>query len=98
VVICGAISQYNATGPIQGPANYLALLVNHATMTGFVVSDFGAHYAEGAREMGQWIASGQIKSREHVVSGIEHFPETLLKLFTGDNDGKLVLAVDAAAE
>jgi NADPH-dependent curcumin reductase CurA len=96
VILCGAISQYNATGPVQGPSNYLSLLVNHASMTGFVVSDYGARYAEGAREMGQWIASGQITSREHVVAGIETFPETLLKLFSGENDGKLVLAVDAA--
>jgi NADPH-dependent curcumin reductase CurA len=93
VVICGAISQYNATGAMAGPANYMALLVNHATMTGFVVSDYGARIAEGAQAMGEWYASGAITSREHVVEGLELFPETLLKLFSGENDGKLVLAV-----
>ncbi len=30
VVICGAISQYNATGAVPGPSNYLSLLVNRA--------------------------------------------------------------------
>jgi hypothetical protein len=93
VVICGAISQYNATGPVTGPVNYLALLVNHATMTGFVVSDYGSRIAEGAEAMGEWYRSGAITSREHVVEGLENFPETLLKLFSGENDGKLVLAV-----
>jgi NADPH-dependent curcumin reductase CurA len=72
----------------------MSLLVNHATMTGFVVSDYGARYAEGGRQMGEWLAAGKITSREHVArGGIEAFPETLLKLFSGENDGKLVLAV-----
>jgi NADPH-dependent curcumin reductase CurA len=93
VVICGAISQYNATDGMQGPSNYMSLLVNHATMTGFVVSDYGARYAEGAREMAGWLAAGKLKSREDIAVGLEHFPETLLRLFSGENTGKLVLEV-----
>jgi NADPH-dependent curcumin reductase CurA len=42
-----------------------------------------------------WIAAGKLRSREHVVAGLETFPETLLKLFKGENDGKLVLQVTA---
>jgi NADPH-dependent curcumin reductase CurA len=93
VVICGAISQYNATGPMRGPSNYMSLLVNHASMTGFLVFHYASRYAEGARQMGEWVASGRLKAREDVVSGIERFPEAFLKLFEGTNDGKLVLAV-----
>jgi NADPH-dependent curcumin reductase len=93
VIICGAISQYNATGAIAGPSNYLSLLVNHATMTGFVVSDYGDRYAEGAAEMAGWLASGKLKSREDVAEGLESFPDTLLRLFAGENTGKLVLKV-----
>ncbi len=93
VIICGAISQYNATEAVRGPANYLSLLVNHASMTGFVVSDYGSRFAEGGKQMGEWLAAGELKSREDVVEGLETFPETLLKLFSGENDGKLVLAV-----
>ena len=93
VVICGAISQYNATGAMRGPSNYLSLLVNHASMTGFVVSDYGDRYAEGAREMAGWLSSGKIKTREDVAEGLENFPETLLRLFSGANTGKLVLKV-----
>src|SRR5271167_5256464 len=51
VVICGAISQYNATSAMKGPSNYLSLLVNHASMTGFVMSDYLDRYAEAVREM-----------------------------------------------
>jgi NADPH-dependent curcumin reductase len=91
VVICGAISQYNATGAMQGPSNYLSLLVNHASMTGFVVSDYLDRYAQGAVEMAGWLAAGKLISREDVAEGLESFPDTLLRLFRGENTGKLVL-------
>ncbi len=93
VVICGAISQYNATAPVAGPSNYLSLLVNHATMTGFVVSDYLDRYAEGAREMAGWLAEGKITARDDIAEGIENFPETLLRLFRGENMGKLSLKI-----
>ncbi|MEP7084867.1 MAG: zinc-binding dehydrogenase, partial [Betaproteobacteria bacterium] len=93
IIICGAISQYNNTQPVKGPANYLSLLVNRATMTGMVVFDYAARYAEGAREMAGWMAAGKLKSREDIVAGFDNFPETLLKLFSGENNGKLVLKI-----
>jgi NADPH-dependent curcumin reductase CurA len=94
VVICGAISQYNNTAPVKGPANYLSLLVNRASMTGMVVFDYAGRYGEAAREMAQWIAQGRLKAKEDVVGGgIGAFPEALLRLFKGENVGKLVLEV-----
>jgi NADPH-dependent curcumin reductase len=93
VVICGAISQYNNTTPIKGPSNYLSLLVNHARMEGFVVLDYVARYGDGLREMAGWVSAGKLKSREDIVKGFEAFPETLLKLYTGENFGKLILQV-----
>ena len=95
VVICGAISQYNATTGIKGPANYLSLLVNRASMTGMVVFDYADRYAEAAREMVGWMAAGKLKSREEVVTGLDHFPDALLMLFRGGNTGKLVLKIAA---
>jgi NADPH-dependent curcumin reductase CurA len=92
VVICGAISQYNATER-RGPANYLSLLVNRASMTGMVVFDYAPRYGEAMREIAGWIASGELVAREQVVSGFESFPERLQMLFRGENLGKLVLAV-----
>jgi NADPH-dependent curcumin reductase CurA len=93
VVICGAISQYNATEAVTGPSNYLSLLINHASMTGFVVSDYGKRYMEGATEMAQWLGAGKVTSREDVAEGFENFPDVLLRLFRGENTGKLVLKV-----
>jgi len=94
IVISGAVSQYNATERTPGPANYMNLLVSRASMTGFVVFDYAPRYGEALKELGSWLASGQLKSREHVVEGgIKAFPEALLKLFAGENTGKLVLAL-----
>jgi NADPH-dependent curcumin reductase len=93
IVICGAISQYNNTTPVKGPANYLSLLVNRASMKGMVVFDYAARYGEAVRELGGWLAAGRMKSREHIVAGLETFPEALLMLFRGENTGKLVLKV-----
>ncbi len=93
VVICGAISQYNNTTPIQGPRNYMSLLVNRARMEGFVVFDYSARYGEAIEQMAQWLRAGKLKSREDIVDGIENFPATLLKLFSGENFGKLILRV-----
>jgi NADPH-dependent curcumin reductase len=95
VVICGAVSQYNNTGPVQGPRNYMSLLVNRATMKGMLVFDYADRYAQAAKEMAGWMAAGKLKSREDIVEGIETFPDTLLKLFKGENLGKLILKVVA---
>ncbi|HWG51589.1 MAG TPA: NADP-dependent oxidoreductase [Candidatus Acidoferrales bacterium] len=91
VVICGAISQYNSTSGIKGPSNYLSLLINSARMEGFIVFNYASRYGEAAREMAGWIAAGKLKSKEHIVEGFDTFPETLLKLFHGENFGKLML-------
>jgi hypothetical protein len=93
IPLCGAISQYNNTGPIKGPSNYLSLLINRATMRGFLVFDFADRYAAAVQEMAGWMKAGKLKSREHIVKGLETFPESLLMLFRGENIGKLVLQV-----
>jgi NADPH-dependent curcumin reductase CurA len=94
VVISGAISQYNATEPPRGPVNYMQLLVMRASMTGFVVFDYAKRYPEAIAELGGWMRTGELRSREDVVHGdIQQFPEVLLRLFRGENTGKLVLAV-----
>jgi NADPH-dependent curcumin reductase CurA len=93
IVICGAVSQYNNTTPIKGPSNYLSLLVNRATMKGMIVFDFAQRYGEAAKEMAGWMRAGKLKSREDIVEGFQAFPDTLLKLFRGENNGKLLIKV-----
>jgi NADPH-dependent curcumin reductase CurA len=93
IVICGAISQYNNTTPVKGPSNYMSLLVNRASMTGMVVFDWADRYHEAISEMAKWLLEGKLRTFEDVESGLENFPEILLKLFKGENIGKLVLKV-----
>ncbi|MEK9775136.1 MAG: NADP-dependent oxidoreductase [Quisquiliibacterium sp.] len=94
IVICGAISQYNATQPVQGPKNYLSLLVNRARMEGIVVFDWAARFPEAVRQIAGWMREARLQSREHLLEGgVQRFPEALNMLFSGDNFGKLVLKV-----
>jgi NADPH-dependent curcumin reductase CurA len=93
IIICGAISQYNATSAVQGPKNYLSLLVNRARMEGIVVFDYADRYHLAVAEMAGYLKDGRMHSKEDVVQGLENFPQTLLKLFNGENFGKLVLQV-----
>ncbi len=94
IIICGAISQYNNTTPVAGPKNYLSLLVNRARMEGIVVFDYAKRYPVAIAEMAALLQSGQMKSLEDVVDGgVAAFPDTLNKLFSGENFGKLVLKV-----
>jgi NADPH-dependent curcumin reductase len=93
IIICGAISQYNNTTAVNGPKNYLSLLVNRARMEGIVVFDYADRYHLAVAEMAGYLKSGKMKSKEDVVVGIDKFPEALLMLFEGKNFGKLVLQV-----
>jgi hypothetical protein len=93
VVICGAISQYNNKSKINGPSNYLSLLVTRSTMQGMVVMDYAKEYEKAARDMGTWMQQGKLTSKEAIFSGIENFSETYQRLFSGDKKGKLILKV-----
>ena len=97
IVVCGAISQYNNTTAVQGPKNYLSLLVNRARMQGMVVFDYADRYPQAVAELAGYLKDGRMKSREDVVAGgVAAFPEALNRLFSGRNFGKLVLQVAAA--
>jgi NADPH-dependent curcumin reductase CurA len=97
IIICGAISQYNNTTAVQGPKNYLSLLVNRARMEGIVVFDYADRYHLAIAEMAGYLKDGRMKSKEDVVTGgVAAFPDTLPKLFNGENFGKLVLEVAKA--
>ena len=95
IVICGAISQYNNKHKINGPSNYLSLLVTRSSMQGMVVTDYAKEFGTAAKQMGIWMKEGKLKSREDIYEGIENFQETYNRLFSGKKNGKLVLKVKA---
>lgn len=93
VVICGAISQYNHMESVQGPSNYLSLLVNRARMQGFIIFDYRDRFPEAFMEMAGWLDDGKLAYRETIVEGIESFPGTFPRLFSGEKLGKLIIKV-----
>jgi NADPH-dependent curcumin reductase CurA len=69
-----------------------------ASMTGFVIFDYAKRYAEGVTQLAQWLQSGELRSHEDVVHGdVDQFPDVLLRLFHGENTGKLILALEGDA-
>lgn len=98
VVISGAISQYNATDSLRGPSNYLQLLLARASMTGFVVFDYANRYPEALDQLARWVRSGSVKTHEQVIeAGVDEFPDVFLRLFRGENTGKLVMSLPSAS-
>jgi NADPH-dependent curcumin reductase CurA len=91
VVLCGAISTYNETGPTKGPGNYRNLIVIRGRMEGFLILDYLDRFPEAQLAMAGWVAEGRIKHSEHVVDGLEQAPEALNLLFTGGNTGKVIV-------
>ncbi len=91
IAICGAISQYQNLDDVRGPKLYLRLAERNAMMKGFVVSYYEADYPAAVAEISALMQAGKLILPEHVVSGIDRFPEALLMLFDGGHLGNLVV-------
>lgn len=92
VVLCGAISNYNASEPI-GPRNYMNLLVRRARMEGFVVFDYLPRTDEAMAELVPLVMEGKLRYRDDVRDGLETAPDALVDLYSGDNRGKLLVKI-----
>lgn len=93
VVLCGGISAYNATEPVPGPANLMNLVVMRGRMEGFIVIDYMDRAMQAIEELMGWIQSGQLHYQVDLQEGFENIPNTLNRLFTGQNIGKQLLKI-----
>ena len=93
IVLCGMISQYNATEPGPGPRNLMAAVGKRLLLKGFIVSDHRDRMPAFYADMGKWIAEGKIKWQETIVEGIENAPQAFLGLFSGENSGKMIVKI-----
>ena len=91
VVLCGAISQYQHMADVRGPKLYLRLAEKNASMRGFTVDYYPQVFEQAAEELSRLLTEGQMNLPEHVVSGIENFPDALITLFTGGHTGKMLV-------
>ena len=87
IVVCGMISDYNATEPYR-VKNLRAVLVNRLKMQGMIVFDWKDRYGEALKALGGYYAAGKLKTRESVVEGLENAPQGLVSLLKGGNFGK----------
>lgn len=93
IPVCGLISQYNATGEVPGPRNYPMILMQRLRVEGFIILDYASRYPEAIGALGQWMQEGKLKFRVDMHEGFENAVATLRKLYTGENQGKLMLHV-----
>jgi NADPH-dependent curcumin reductase CurA len=91
VVVCGAISQINASEPPAGPRNYLQLLAKSARMEGFTTFDFGPRYGEARSVLASWTRAGRLRYHHEIVEGLHNAPSHLFRLFDGRHRGKLMV-------
>lgn len=93
IVLCGLISQYNASEPVPGPYNFNNILVRRGRVQGFIVLDYAARFPEAAAKIVPWLMAGKLKYRIDVVDGLRNAPTAMNKLFDGTNQGKLLVKV-----
>lgn len=91
IVLCGLISQYNATEPVPGPYNFINILIKRARVEGFIVIDYLSRAQEAIADLSKWYSEGKIKYRVEVVEGLDQAPKALNRLFDGSNKGKLIV-------
>jgi len=93
VVLCGAISTYNDTELRPGPKNYMNLVVKRGRMEGFLVLDYLPRALEAVMPLWTWVREGKIAHRVDVAEGLDSAPRALMRLFTGDNQGKQLVRI-----
>lgn len=91
IIACGSIASYNGEKPLPGPVNLFNMTTKRLTMKGLIVGDWLDRQGEFEQEVGGLFRSGQLRSKETVVPGIERAVEAFLGLFSGQNTGKMVV-------
>lgn len=91
VVICGGISRYETGSLPAGPQNYFNLIFRRASMQGFIVLDWQAEFPAIRKRLVSFVKDGRLRYREDIQHGFDQAPQTLMRLFSGENRGKQLL-------
>lgn len=94
IVLCGQISLYNNTELPVGPAILPRLLTRSVMLQGFIVSNYSSRFNEGLSQLTKWVIEGKLKYKETIINGFDKLPEAFLGLFSGKNQGKMIIKVD----
>ena len=93
MIICGQISQYNNKNPEMGPRNLWQFLTKKSRLEGFVVYEYEDEFKEGLDYLLNLKNKNKLIFKETIVDGIENAPKAFLKLFSGENFGKLLIKI-----
>ncbi|SFQ41505.1 hypothetical protein SAMN05421810_10746 [Amycolatopsis arida] len=91
IVVCGMISQYNATEPTPAPRNLAQIIAKRFTMRGMLVADHNDLYPRFVEEVAPMVRDGRLKYSETVVEGLRNMPQAFLDLLRGGNTGKMLV-------
>ena len=91
--ICGQISGYNSETLQPGPRNWINILVKRLKVQGFIVFDYQARAGEAFVDMSKWMAEGKLQHKNHIVDGLENAVTSLKMLFSGENNGKMIVKI-----
>jgi len=93
IALCGQISHYNSTRVPMGPAILPMLLTRSVKLQGFIVSNYADRFEEAFAQLTKWVKDGTLKYTETIIDGFDNLPETFLGLFTGKNQGKMLVKI-----
>lgn len=93
IALCGMIEQYNDTTPRPGPNNLMAAIAKSLKIQGFIVSNHSDLSEKFLSDMKLWIDAGKMQWKETIDEGIESAPDAFLKLFKGQNFGKMLVRI-----
>ena len=93
-VLCGQISQYNNTRISTGPAILPVLLTRSVKLQGFIVGNYSAQFDDAMKQLTKWVNDGKLKYTETVIHGFDKLPETFISLFSGKNQGKMLVKAE----
>ena len=91
--ICGQISGYNSETLQPGPRNWINILVKRLRVQGFIVFDYQSRAREAFVDMSKWMAEGKLQHKNHIVDGLENAVSSLKMLFSGENNGKMIVKI-----
>jgi NADPH-dependent curcumin reductase CurA len=98
IALCGAISDYESTGPARGPRNLFQATANNLTLRGFRGSAYQHRLADVTRELGTWLAEGRLRYAETIIDGLERAPEALMRVLAGQTTGKALVRINRYEE
>jgi len=94
IALCGQISQYNNAKPYVGYSILPHLLTRSVLLQGFIVSNYSTRFGEAVSHLTQWLNEGKLKYTETILDGFDKLPDAFLGLFSGKNQGKMLIKTE----